>query len=177
MADYQTLSLIRINIPKSALGILECTNSEMVGSKTNQSVLFAGWGLLFRCVIAFWLYLALMKLTTISIACIWTGAISSSSLVALTTGFGPWVTGVVSQFTIRLGALILHTGSLLLYLTSAKLFSIKAARLTGDTIIPIFKLVLHLTLPDSPLIFFWSASLCWVNFPPSAPQLPPTLPP
>ena len=52
-------------------------------------------------------------------------------LVALTTGFGPWLTGVVSQFTIRLGTLIGYTGSLLLlYLTCRRLFSPKAAYLT-----------------------------------------------
>ena len=84
-------------------------------------------------------------------------------LVALATGFGPWLTGEVSQFTIRIGTLILHTGALiLLYLTSARLFSAKAALLTLAiaTIIPIFLVGFGvLTLPDSPLIFFWTASL------------------
>lgn len=84
-------------------------------------------------------------------------------LVALVTGFGTWLTGDVSQFTIRLGTLILHTGSLLLlYLTSVRLFSIKAARLTLAiaSISPIFLIAFGiLTLPDNPLMFFWTASL------------------
>ena len=84
-------------------------------------------------------------------------------LVALVTGFGTWLTGDVSQFTIRLGTLILHTGSLLLlYLTSARLFSVKAAKLTLAiaSISPIFLIAFGiLTLPDNSLMFFWSASL------------------
>ncbi len=84
-------------------------------------------------------------------------------LVALTTGFGPWLTHSVSPFTIRLGSLLLHTGSLLLlYLTSARLFSRQAASLTLAiaTLIPIFQLSFGiLTLPDSPLMFFWTATL------------------
>src|SRR5579883_3054616 len=84
-------------------------------------------------------------------------------MVALTTGLGVGLTGDVSAFTIRLGALLLHTGSLLLlYLTSARLFSHQAARLTLAiaTLIPIFQLGFGtLTLPDSPLIFFWTATL------------------
>jgi 4-amino-4-deoxy-L-arabinose transferase-like glycosyltransferase len=86
-------------------------------------------------------------------------------LVALTTGFGPWLTGEVSQLTIRLGTLALYTGSLVfLYLTSAKLFNSKAAifTLAIATAIPFFQIGFGvLTLPDSPLIFFWSASLYW----------------
>jgi len=76
--------------------------------------------------------------------------------------------GVVSQFTIRMGALICYTGSLvLLYLTSKRLFSAKAASLTLAiaTICPIFQVSFGiLSLPDSPLMFFWSASLyCAAN--------------
>jgi 4-amino-4-deoxy-L-arabinose transferase-like glycosyltransferase len=41
--------------------------------------------------------------------------------VALTTGFGVWLTGEVNQFTIRLGTLVLYTISLyILYLISKK---------------------------------------------------------
>ena len=84
-------------------------------------------------------------------------------LVALITGFGPWLTGEVSQFTIRLGTIILYTGSLvLLYLTSASLFSTQAAILTlaFGTFIPFFPVAFGtFTLPDSPLIFFWTATL------------------
>lgn len=84
-------------------------------------------------------------------------------LVALTTGFGCWLTGTVSAFTIRLGSLLLYTGSLLLlYLTSRQLFSVTAARLTLAiaSLIPIFMVGFGvLTLPDSPLMFFWTAAL------------------
>ena len=121
-------------------------------------------GLLFRAFVAFWLfpgfdeayyYLYSQHLD-------WS-YFDHPVLVALTTGFGPWLTGVVSHFTIRLGALILYTLSLLLlYLTAAKLFNPKAAQLTLAiaSIIPIFQIGFGiLTLPDCPLIFFWSASL------------------
>jgi 4-amino-4-deoxy-L-arabinose transferase-like glycosyltransferase len=84
-------------------------------------------------------------------------------LVALTTGFGPWLTGAVSQWTIRFGSLLLHTGALLLlYLTGAHLFSQRAGWLTLAiaSLIPIFLLGFGvLTLPDAPLMFFWTAAL------------------
>lgn len=84
-------------------------------------------------------------------------------MVALSTGFGIWLTGQVSQFTIRLGTLLLHTGALwLLYLTSLRLFSSRAALLTLmiASLIPIFLVGFGvLTLPDAPLIFFWTAVL------------------
>lgn len=138
--------------------------------KTSKSViaLLLG-GLLFRVIIAIWLYPgfdeAYYFLYTLHPALSY---FDHPLLVALTTGFGPWLTGDVSQFTIRLGSLILHTGSLvLLYLTSARLFSVKAAILTLAiaTIVPIFQVAFGvLTLPDNPLIFFWTASLyCAVN--------------
>src|SRR4028119_359237 len=136
-----------------------------LAQKANQVVLF--WligGLLFRGVIAFWLNPGFDE----AYYYVYTQNLDWSYydhpvLVALTTGLGPWLTGEVSQFTIRLGTLILYTGSLvLLYLTSAKLFSQKAARLTLAiaTIIPMFQVGFGiLTLPDSPLMFFWTASL------------------
>jgi 4-amino-4-deoxy-L-arabinose transferase-like glycosyltransferase len=84
-------------------------------------------------------------------------------MVALTTGLGVWLTGHVSPLTIRLGALLLYTASLsLIYLSSRRLFSAQAAILTVAiaSLIPIFVVGFGvLTLPDSPLIFFWSASL------------------
>jgi len=84
-------------------------------------------------------------------------------LVALTTGFGRWITGHTSIFTLRLGAVLLHTGSLfLLYLTGSHLFGKKTGiyTLAIATIIPMFQIAFGtITLPDSPLIFFWSASL------------------
>ena len=136
-----------------------------LAQKDNQLVVF--WligGLLFRGMIAFWLYPGFDETYyyVYSQNLDWS-YFDHPVLVALITGFGPWLTGEVSQFTIRLGTLILHTGSLLLlYLTSAKLFSKKAARLTLAiaSISPIFLIAFGiLTLPDSPLMFFWSASL------------------
>jgi len=134
--------------------------------KLNKSViaLLLG-GLLIRVVIAAWLYPgfdeAYYYLYTLNPD--WS-YFDHPPLVALTTGFGLWLTGDVSQFTIRLGTLILHTGALiLLYLTSARLFSAKAGVLTLAiaTIVPIFQVGFGvLTLPDTPLIFFWTASLC-----------------
>lgn len=88
--------------------------------------------------------------------------------VALTTGFGVWLTGEVNQFTIRCGTLFLYTISLfILYLTSQKLFNNVTALLTLiiASIIPIFQVAFGiLTLPDVPLIFFWSLTiLCAVD--------------
>ncbi|MBM0743498.1 glycosyltransferase family 39 protein [Phormidium sp. CLA17] len=84
-------------------------------------------------------------------------------MVGISTGLGPWLTGQVSQFTIRIGSLLLYTGALiLLYLTSVQLFSQRAAVLTVAiaSLVPIFFVGFGvLTLPDSPLIFFWSATL------------------
>ena len=159
------------------------TVQKSLPQKANHPVLFLLiGGLLFRCVIAFWLYPgfdeAYYYLYTLHLD--WS-YFDHPVLVALTTGFGPWVTGDVTQFTIRLGSLILHTGSLLLlYLTSAKLFSTEAARLTLAiaTIIPIFQIGFGvLTVPDSPLIFFWSASLycaAYEFFPPTSPAYRPS---
>ena len=133
--------------------------------KTNQSVLcLLVGGLLFRGLIAFWLYPtddeAYYYIYSLHLD--WS-YFDHPVMVALTTGFGPWVTGVVSQFTIRLGALICYTGSLvLLYFTSRKLFSAKAAYLTLAiaTISPIFAICFGLlSLPDAPLMLFWTASL------------------
>lgn len=84
-------------------------------------------------------------------------------LVALTTAFGVDLTGEVSQFTIRIGTLLLYTGALtFLYLTGFVLFSQAVAVLTLAiaTVVPIFQIGFGvLTLPDSALIFFWSACL------------------
>jgi len=141
-----------------------------LAEKTNQLVLFLlVGGLLFRSFLAFSVYPTFDEAYyyLYSVHLDWS-YFDHPFLVALTTGFGPWLTGVVSQFTIRLGALICYTGSLvLLYLTSKKLFSAKAAKLTLAiaTICPIFQVTFGiLSLPDSPLMFFWSASLyCAVN--------------
>lgn len=84
-------------------------------------------------------------------------------LVSLTTGLGVWLTGEVNQFTIRIGTLILTTGSLYcLYLTGKKLFNHDSGLLTLviASIIPIFTVAFGvLTLPDVPLIFFLTLTL------------------
>lgn len=136
-----------------------------LAEKTNQSVLFLlVGGLLFRAVIAFCFYPTFDEAYyyIYSLHLDWS-YFDHPVLVALTTGFGPWLTGDATQFTIRLGALICHTGSLiLLYLTGLRLFSAKAALLTLAiaTICPIFQIGFGiLSLPDSPLMLFWSASL------------------
>jgi 4-amino-4-deoxy-L-arabinose transferase-like glycosyltransferase len=141
------------------------TAQKWLAQKDNQSVLLLLiGGLLFRGIVAFWLYPGFDETYyyLYSLHLDWS-YFDHPVLVALITGLGPWLTGEVSQFTIRVGALIVHTGSLLLlYLTSARLFSAKAARFTLAiaTIIPIFQIGFGvLTLPDNPLIFFWSASL------------------
>jgi len=133
--------------------------------KPHQSVLFLFvGGLLFRAIIAFWLYPTFDEAYyyLYSLHLNWS-YFDHPAMVALTTGFGPWLTGEVSQFTIRLGAILCYTGSLVfLYLTSKRLFSAKAAAFTLAiaTISPIFQIGFGiLSLPDSPLIFFWSASL------------------
>lgn len=133
--------------------------------KTNQSLLcLLVGGLVFRGLIAFWLYPTADEAYyyLYSLHLDWS-YFDHPVMVALTTGLGPWLTGVVSQFTIRLGALICYTGSLiLLYLTSRQLFSSKAAYFTLAiaTISPIFMIGFGiLSLPDAPLILFWSASL------------------
>jgi hypothetical protein len=84
-------------------------------------------------------------------------------LVAVTTGFGVWLTGSVSQFTIRIGALFLYTFSLVfLYLAALRLYTLQVANITLAiaSAIPVFQLVFGvLNIPDTPLIFFWSISL------------------
>ncbi|WP_271253759.1 ArnT family glycosyltransferase [Pseudanabaena sp. Chao 1811] len=84
-------------------------------------------------------------------------------LVALTTGIGVWLTGAVTPFTIRIGGVLLYTGTLIFsYLASKKLFGERTATLTLAilTTIPIFQIAFGiLTLPDNALMFFWSACL------------------
>jgi len=86
-------------------------------------------------------------------------------LVAILTAIGPWLTGIVSQFTLRLGTLVLHTGTLaLLYATGVKLFSPQAGLLTLAlaTLMPFFPVAFGtFNLPDAPLMFFWTATLYW----------------
>jgi 4-amino-4-deoxy-L-arabinose transferase-like glycosyltransferase len=84
-------------------------------------------------------------------------------MVALTTGIGPWLTGVRSQFTIRIAALLMYTVSLwLLYRTAQHLFGKRSAQLTVAiaSLTPLFMLGFGiLTAPDNGLIFFWTGAL------------------
>ncbi|TVQ47726.1 MAG: phospholipid carrier-dependent glycosyltransferase [Gloeocapsa sp. DLM2.Bin57] len=131
------------------------------------------WGLLYRLLVGTWLTLSYDEFYyyLYSRHLDWS-YFDHPILVALTTGFTPWLTGIVSPLSLRFGTIILYTGSLyLLYLTGVKLFGSKAARLSVAiaSIIPIFQIAFGiLTLPDGPLIFFWSASLycaVWQFFP------------
>jgi 4-amino-4-deoxy-L-arabinose transferase-like glycosyltransferase len=85
------------------------------------------------------------------------------ALVALTTGFGVWLTGQVNPFTVRIATLLIYTGSLLfLYKTAARLFDRQVALITlGITsLVPVFSIAFGiLTMPDTPLLFFWMAAL------------------
>jgi 4-amino-4-deoxy-L-arabinose transferase-like glycosyltransferase len=84
-------------------------------------------------------------------------------LVALTTGVGVWLTGQVSQFTIRIGTLLIYTGSLIfLYLAALRLYTLQIAinTLAIASAIPIFQVAFGiLNVPDTPLLFFWAISL------------------
>lgn len=84
-------------------------------------------------------------------------------LVAVTTAIGVWLTGQVSQLTIRIGTLILYTGSLIfLYLAALRLYTLQIAinTLAIASAIPIFQLAFGtLNIPDTPLLFFWAVSL------------------
>jgi hypothetical protein len=93
-------------------------------------------------------------------------------MVALTTGVGWWLTGMISPLTIRLGALLIYCLSLwLLYLTAKRLFSPAVGEMTIAlvTLIPLFTIGFGiLTAPDNGLILFWSATLLlasWEFFP------------
>ncbi|MEG3438724.1 glycosyltransferase family 39 protein [Pannus brasiliensis CCIBt3594] len=122
------------------------------------------FGLLFRVIVALWLYPGYDEAYyyTYTHHLDWS-FFDHPIMVALSTGLGTWLTGQVNQFTIRWGTLIFHTASLiLLYLTALRLFSLPIARmsLVLATLIPVYSIVFGiLTLPDSPLIFFWSLTV------------------
>jgi 4-amino-4-deoxy-L-arabinose transferase-like glycosyltransferase len=84
-------------------------------------------------------------------------------LVAVTTGIGVWLTGQVNQFTIRIGTLLIYTGSLIfLYLAALRLYTLQIAitTLAIASAIPIFQVAFGtLNIPDTPLLFFWAMSL------------------
>jgi 4-amino-4-deoxy-L-arabinose transferase-like glycosyltransferase len=136
-------------------------------SKLNQTILvLLGFGLLFRSIVAFWLPAGFDE----AYYYIYTQHLDWSyfdhpPLVAFTTGLGVWLTGFVSQFTIRLGSLIAYTATLyFLFRATTHLFSVRAGLLTLAiaSLAPIFQLVFGtFTLPDVPLMFFWSLTL-WV---------------
>ncbi|HZG37543.1 MAG TPA: glycosyltransferase family 39 protein [Nodosilinea sp.] len=130
-------------------------------------------GLLYRALVAFWMlpgfdeayyYLYSRYLN-------WS-YFDHPPIVALTTGVGWWLTGVISPFTLRLGALVLYCVSLgLLYLAATRLFSAAVAQMTLAivTLVPLFAIGFGiLTSPDNGLILFWSATLlvaAWEFFP------------
>lgn len=86
-------------------------------------------------------------------------------VVALTTGLGWWLTGWVSPFTLRLGAVLTYTLSLvLLYQLGRHLFSSAVGRtaVALASVMPLLVLGFGvLTSPDNGLILFWTAAL-WV---------------
>jgi len=83
--------------------------------------------------------------------------------VAFSTGMGLWLTGIVSPFTLRLGALGLFTASLwLLYRTGCWLFGDRAGWLSAvvASLSPLFLLTFGtLSAPDNALIFCWTLTL------------------
>ncbi len=121
-------------------------------------------GLLMRLVIAIWLHPgydeAYYYLYTLHPD--WS-YFDHPPLVAVTTGIGVWLTGQVNQFTIRIGTLLVYTGSLIfLYLAALRLYTLKIAitTLAIASAIPIFQVAFGtLNIPDTPLLFFWAISL------------------
>jgi hypothetical protein len=85
-------------------------------------------------------------------------------LVALTTAFGVWASGgEVSALSIRFGSVLLYTVTLFgLYQTGRHLFSHRVgmiALLLGS-LAPIFTIAFGtMTLPDGPLMLFWTLTL------------------
>nr|MCU0552037.1 glycosyltransferase family 39 protein [Leptolyngbya sp. Prado105] len=135
--------------------------------RTNQQVvaiLLAGF--LFRSFIAYWLPPgfdeAYYYLYTLNPALSY---FDHPPLVALVTAIGIWLTGDVSQFSIRLGSLLLFPATLyFLYRATVDLFSVRVGLITLAiaSVIPIFQLGFGIfTLPDSPLMLFWALTL-WV---------------
>jgi 4-amino-4-deoxy-L-arabinose transferase-like glycosyltransferase len=85
-------------------------------------------------------------------------------LVAGVAGFGiALFDGYISQLTIRLGSVLLYTGTLyLLYLCGKRLFNDRVGLLAVAiaSVTPIFHVAFGtMILPDSPLMVFWLATL------------------
>ncbi|OKH45948.1 4-amino-4-deoxy-L-arabinose transferase [Phormidium tenue NIES-30] len=130
-------------------------------------------GLLYRAIVALWLFPGFDE----AYYYLYSRYLSLSyfdhpPMVAITTGIGWWLTGIISPFTIRLGALLLYCLSLgLLYLAATRLFSAAVGQMTVAivTLIPLFNIGFGiLTSPDNGLILFWSATLlvaAWEFFP------------
>jgi 4-amino-4-deoxy-L-arabinose transferase-like glycosyltransferase len=123
-----------------------------------------GGGLMFRAVVAAWLPVGFDE----AYYYLYSRHIDWSYfdhpvMVALTTGIGWWPTGWISSFTIRLGALLLYTLSLLLlYLAARYLFDERTGVLTLAiaSIAPIFWIAFGvLTSPDNGLMVFWTTTL------------------
>ncbi|HSM84046.1 MAG TPA: glycosyltransferase family 39 protein [Nodosilinea sp.] len=132
-------------------------------------------GLLYRTIVALWMlpgfdeayYYLYSRYLNLSY-------FDHPPIVALTTGIGWWLTGVISPFTLRMGALGLYCISLgLLYLAATRLFSAAVGQMTIAivTLVPLFAIAFGiLTSPDNGLILFWSATLlvaAWEFFPSS----------
>ncbi|MGD1896016.1 MAG: ArnT family glycosyltransferase [Phormidesmis sp.] len=83
--------------------------------------------------------------------------------VAWSAGIGLWLTGIVTPFTLRLGALGLFTGCLwLLYATAKQLFGSRVGFLSCAiaSLTPLFFLSFGiLAAPDNTLMFFWGLAL------------------
>ncbi len=130
-------------------------------------------GLIFRAVVAFWLFPGFDE----AYYYLYSRHLSWSYfdhpvIVALTTGVGWWLTGIISPFTIRLAALLLYCLSLwLLYRVTKRLFSAAVGQMTIVlvTLMPLMTIGFGiLTSPDNGLILFWSLTLLvagWEFFP------------
>ncbi|BAU11216.1 hypothetical protein LEP3755_17090 [Leptolyngbya sp. NIES-3755] len=142
--------------------------SKWWSDRTNQQVLaILLAGFLFRSFIAYWLPPgfdeAYYYIYTLNPALSY---FDHPPLVALVTAIGIWLTGDVTQFSIRLGSLLLFPFTLyFLYRATVYLFSVRVGLITLAiaSVIPIFQLGFGtFTLPDSPLMFFWALTL-WVG--------------
>jgi 4-amino-4-deoxy-L-arabinose transferase-like glycosyltransferase len=96
-------------------------------------------------------------------------------MVALTTGAGWWITRAIAPLTIRLGALLLYTLSLLLLFCLGKhLYSERAGILAVAiaSIAPILWISFGtLASPDASLMVFWTLTVllaAWEFFPPAS---------
>jgi 4-amino-4-deoxy-L-arabinose transferase-like glycosyltransferase len=143
---------------------LPTLNSRSSGSTLEPLLLLIVGGLIFRGICAIWLppgfdevyyYLYSRHLD-------WS-YFDHPVMVALTTGLGWWTTGVIAPFTIRIGALLSYTVSLLfLYSLGDRLFSARTGLLAVAiaTLMPLLFLSFGLlTAPENGLILFWTAAL------------------